>query len=69
MVWNSVGLVKCVSDDSENSIDVEFHDSSLHHTIHITNMNSYTMADLSKESLVLARDTEGLFRLKCFHQG
>ena len=27
MVWNSVGVVKCLNDDSENSIDVEFHDT------------------------------------------
>ena len=32
---------------------------SLHHAIHITNVNSYTMADLSKEALVLAREAEG----------
>ena len=59
MVWNSVGVVKCINDDSENSVDVEFHDSSLHHAIHITNMNLYTMADLSKEALVLAREAQG----------
>ena len=61
MVWNSVGVVKCINDESENSVDVEFHDTSVHHAIHITNVHNYTMADLSKEALVLARDSEGIF--------
>jgi len=61
MIWNSIGVVKCINDHTDNSIDVEFHDPNVHHAIHITNVNNYTMADLSKEALVLARDSESKF--------
>src|SRR5699024_1573027 len=35
-------------------IDVEFHDVSFHHSIHMTNMFNYTMAGLSTACLLLA---------------
>ena len=54
MVWNSVGIVYGYNTDEERSIDVEFHDISFHHSIHITNDFNYTMADLSSVCLLLA---------------
>lgn len=54
MVWNSVGIVYAYNSDEERSIDVEFHDVSFHHSIHLTNMFNYTIADLSTGCLVLA---------------
>ncbi|XP_059096826.1 WD repeat and HMG-box DNA-binding protein 1-like [Tigriopus californicus] len=54
MVWNDVGVVKCFNTDDENSIEVDFHDTSVHHSFHISNAHNHTMADLSTEILVLA---------------
>lgn len=55
MVWNSVGIVRSYNGENESSIDVEFHDTSFHHSIHLPNaQHNYTIADLSTEALVLA---------------
>jgi chromosome transmission fidelity protein 4 len=57
MVWNNVGIVKCFGeegDQSTSSIEVEFHDSSIHHGLHIPNTLGHTMASLSSQSLLLA---------------
>lgn len=54
MMWNNVGIIYGHNTDEERSIDVEFHDSSFHHSIHLTNMFNYTMADLSNTCFVLA---------------
>ncbi|PNF36311.1 hypothetical protein B7P43_G00541, partial [Cryptotermes secundus] len=54
MVWNSIGVVRCYNTEDENSIDVEFHDTSLHHALHINNFLKHTMATLTDEVLVLA---------------
>ena len=52
-----MGIVKQYNSDEENSIDIEFHDTSIHHAMHIMNNFNYTMSDLSTEAVVLA--TEG----------
>lgn len=54
MVWNSIGIVKAHTTDSENAIGVEFHDASVHHDIHIGNYLNHTMAALSTTVLALA---------------
>ena len=55
MVWNTVGIIKQFNHESDKSIDIEFHNVSYHHTIHINNNQyGYTMADLSKEAVLLA---------------
>lgn len=54
MVWNSVGLITQFSKDDDDSIEIEFHNVSYHHTIHLKNQFGYTMADMSKEAVVLA---------------
>ena len=54
MVWNSVGIVRCTDTENENSIDVEFHDTTYHHSIHLPNVQNYSIADLSNETLILA---------------
>ena len=56
MVWNNVGIVRCYEEDAsgENSIDVEFHDTSVHHALHIPNGLGHTMAALSTQALLLA---------------
>lgn len=54
MVWNKVGVVRCHKTDSENSIEAEFHDASMHHGIHMSNFLNHTMASLSTSVLALA---------------
>lgn len=54
MVWNSVGIVYGHNTEEERSIDVEFHDVSYHHSIHMVNHLNYSIADLSTACLLLA---------------
>ncbi|XP_072031398.1 WD repeat and HMG-box DNA-binding protein 1-like [Amphiura filiformis] len=70
MKWNAFGIVRCYNDnDDESSIDVEFHDTSIHHALHFDNPLGHTMADLSNEAVVLA--CEGMddspSQLMCYH--
>ena len=54
MVWNSVGMVRGYSGEDDNSVEVTFHDASVHHPLHIANHHGHTMADLTREAVVLA---------------
>lgn len=56
MVWNSVGIVRAHNTDAENSIEVDFHDATVHHSIHMSNYLNHTMASLSRTVLALAKD-------------
>ncbi|XP_061211660.1 WD repeat and HMG-box DNA-binding protein 1 isoform X2 [Neopsephotus bourkii] len=69
MVWNSVGIIRCYNDEQDNAIDVEFHDTSVHHATHLPNSLNHTMADLSTEAILLAcESTEELAsKLHCIH--
>ncbi|XP_039177138.1 WD repeat and HMG-box DNA-binding protein 1 [Crotalus tigris] len=69
MVWNSVGIIRCYNDEQDNAIDVEFHDTAIHHAMHLPNNLNHTMADLSSEAILLACDsTEELAsKLHCIH--
>ena len=42
------------NDDQDNAIDVEFHDTAVHHAMHLTNSLGHTVADLSQEAVLLA---------------
>jgi chromosome transmission fidelity protein 4 len=53
MVWNHVGQVICHSAD-ENSIIAEFHDVTIHPSLHILNNLNHEMASLSTSCLALA---------------
>ncbi|XP_014610650.1 PREDICTED: WD repeat and HMG-box DNA-binding protein 1-like [Polistes canadensis] len=55
MVWNHVGIVKCFNseDGEESSIEVEFHDITIHRSMHINNYLNHTIAALSSNALVL----------------
>ena len=53
-VYNSVGLVRAHNSEEESSLDVEFHDIAVHHTIHLANTDNCTMAALSSKLLALA---------------
>ncbi|KAJ8290247.1 hypothetical protein GJAV_G00010470 [Gymnothorax javanicus] len=69
MVWNSVGIVRSYNDDLDNAIDIEFHDGSIHHGIHLTNNLGHTLADLSQEAALLACEgtDELASKLQCLH--
>ncbi|XP_075700250.1 WD repeat and HMG-box DNA-binding protein 1 isoform X2 [Rhinoderma darwinii] len=69
MMWNSIGVIRCYNDEQDNAIDVEFHDTSIHHAIHLTNALNHTIADLSQEAVLLACEgTEELAsKLQCLH--
>ncbi|EMP33093.1 WD repeat and HMG-box DNA-binding protein 1 [Chelonia mydas] len=69
MVWNSIGIIRCYNDEQDNAIDVEFHDTSIHHATHLPNSLNHTMADLSSEAILLAcESTEELAsKLHCVH--
>ncbi|XP_027015804.2 WD repeat and HMG-box DNA-binding protein 1 isoform X1 [Tachysurus fulvidraco] len=69
MVWNSVGIVRSYNDEQDNAIDVEFHDSAVHHAMHLTNTLEHSIADLSQEAVLLACEgTEELAsKLQCLH--
>lgn len=57
-VWNFIGLIKQYNTDEENSIDIEFHDTAVHHAMHVTNTSNFTMADMSSEAVVLASESD-----------
>ncbi|KAI5644928.1 minichromosome loss protein, mcl1, middle region domain-containing protein [Phthorimaea operculella] len=58
MCWNEVGIVRCHTvEDGESTIDVEFHDTTFHHGIHLNNYLNHTMASLSSSVLALACET------------
>uniref|UniRef100_A0A673G1L4 WD repeat and HMG-box DNA-binding protein 1 n=1 Tax=Sinocyclocheilus rhinocerous TaxID=307959 RepID=A0A673G1L4_9TELE len=69
MVWNSVGIVRGYNDDQDNAIDVEFHDTAIHHAMHLTNTLGHTMADLSQEAVLLACEgtDELASKIQCLH--
>ncbi|OAD56165.1 WD repeat and HMG-box DNA-binding protein 1 [Eufriesea mexicana] len=55
MVWNDIGMVRCFTseDGDESSIEVEFHDVTIHRSIHINNYLRHTIAALSQQALAL----------------
>ncbi|XP_043643246.1 WD repeat and HMG-box DNA-binding protein 1 [Drosophila teissieri] len=55
MAWNDVGIVTAhVEPSGDSSIDVEFHDASIHHALHISNYNQHNLASVSSGALALA---------------
>lgn len=55
-MWNNVGIVRSFAEEG-SSIEVEFHDSSVHHGLHIPNTLGHTLAALSTQALLLACPT------------
>ncbi|XP_054000831.1 WD repeat and HMG-box DNA-binding protein 1 [Hylaeus anthracinus] len=55
MVWNDTGMVRCFTseDGDESSIEVEFHDVTIHRSMHINNYLRHTIAALSPQALAL----------------
>ena len=50
LCWNATGIIKGVVDEQRgiSSIIVDFHDSTLHHSIQIANQNEFVLGDLSE---------------------
>ncbi|KAI7804661.1 putative WD repeat and HMG-box DNA-binding protein 1 [Triplophysa rosa] len=69
MMWNSIGIVRGYNDDQDNAIDVEFHDTAIHHAMHLTNTLGHTMVDLSQEAVLLACEgtDELASKIQCLH--
>ncbi|XP_078720562.1 WD repeat and HMG-box DNA-binding protein 1 [Lampetra fluviatilis] len=71
MMWNSVGVVRSYNDEQDSAIDVEFHDASLHHSMHLANNLNHTLAHLSSQAVLLAceatEDTPS--KVQCLHFG
>uniref|UniRef100_H2YB75 Minichromosome loss protein Mcl1 middle region domain-containing protein n=1 Tax=Ciona savignyi TaxID=51511 RepID=H2YB75_CIOSA len=64
-----IGVIRSYSDEMENAIDVEFHDTQTHHALHLPNHDQYTMAGLSNRAVVLAAEStpDAPSKLKCVH--
>lgn len=57
LCWNEIGVVRSygnTDDENISSIEVEFHDSTLHNSIMMQNYQGYTMASLSSSVLAVA---------------
>lgn len=57
-MWNNVGIIRQYVSEEENSIDIEFHDTTTHHALHIDNKSEYVLADLSTQAVLLASKEE-----------
>ena len=64
--YNSIGIVRSYNDATDSAIDVEFHDVTHHHAIHVNNDSNFTMADLSEKSLVLGSADKRWFVPGCW---
>lgn len=71
MVWNGVGIVRCYNSAGEDStIDIEFHDTQVHHNFNMVNALGHTMATLSAQALLLAcpaEDDNSPSKIVCVH--
>lgn len=67
MIWNHVGIVRAHTTNTENSIEVEFHDASIHHGLHMVNHLNHTIGSLS--ATVLALCNESSSKLVCIMLG
>lgn len=54
MVWNSVGII--TQHKAENAIDIEWHDTAVHHAIHFTNDDNHIMGDMNQNLVALASE-------------
>ena len=66
-----MGIIRCHSEDEISTIDIEFHDASLHHPLHYTNVINHTMAALSTTAAVLAcraQDDESRYVVKSYFE-
>lgn len=67
MMWNHVGIVRQHTTSVDKSIEVEFHDANVHHSLHMVNHMQHTMASLS--TTILALCCESPSKLVCITLG
>ncbi|CAG7825087.1 unnamed protein product [Allacma fusca] len=73
MVWNNVGIIRSYSTEdeefNEDAIDIEFHDATFHHAIHLRNQFDYTLGNMSTEVVALgcSKTTENNSKLLCLN--
>ena len=55
--------------DEESSIDIEFHDTSTHHAMHVANTMNHMMGDLSVQAAILACESsyDSPSKIVCMH--
>ena len=53
-----MGVVRSHSDDEASMVEVEFHNTSTHHSFSLPNPSGYSMAALSEQALVLATEKQ-----------
>lgn len=53
LIWNDIGIIRSF-DDETPFIDITFHDTSLHNSMHLRNTNNHTLASLSSKAVALA---------------
>lgn len=62
LCWNQVAVIRCYGERLENtenkSIEVEFHDSTFHNQMMLTNYKNYSMASVSLTALALGNQSE-----------
>ena len=54
-----MGFVKSHEGESESSLDIEFHDISVHHALHLANKDNISLAALTTKVLALASTSQG----------
>ncbi|VDP20108.1 unnamed protein product [Soboliphyme baturini] len=55
LMWNSIGIIKLYNSEEDSTIDVEFHDTSFHHSLHFSNtLTDYSIGDVSAEAVAFA---------------
>uniref|UniRef100_A0A8C4QUL5 WD repeat and HMG-box DNA binding protein 1 n=1 Tax=Eptatretus burgeri TaxID=7764 RepID=A0A8C4QUL5_EPTBU len=71
MVWNFVAIARSYNDTEDSAIEVEFHDASVHHAIHVPNTLNHHLADVSAEALLLGCESSEQFpsKVQCLHFG
>ena len=57
-MWNRIGVITQYDTDEEQSVNIEFHDTATHHSLHVPNAHNLSMADLSVEAAVLASTSD-----------
>uniref|UniRef100_T1IPQ7 Uncharacterized protein n=1 Tax=Strigamia maritima TaxID=126957 RepID=T1IPQ7_STRMM len=58
MAWNIFGFIINHNTEEENSLDIEFHDSTTYHSMHLNNHSNYVLAALTEEAVVFANESE-----------
>ena len=56
-----MAIARSYNDTEDGAIEVEFHDASVHHAIHVPNTLNHHLADVSAEALLLGCESSEQF--------